>query len=160
MTGGPIARELTADAAPIMRLPVCVIVPAYNRAHLLERALKGVWSQRPFLPEQVLVVDDGSDDDTCAMAARLGAEVIRHPRNRGLSAARNTGLAATRCPWVALLDSDDEWLPHHLAHLWELRGDHALVAASALRRGPQRSRDRFHGPTARKPTVLLSGDEL
>jgi GT2 family glycosyltransferase len=145
---------------PPTQLPICVIIPAYNRAHMLERALDGVWSQQPSQPAEVIVVDDGSDDDTAAVATRLGATVVRHPQNRGLAAARNTGLHATSHPWVAFLDSDDEWLPHHLAHLWELRGDHALVASSAFRCGSDPADDRFHGPTTRRPLILESGDQL
>jgi GT2 family glycosyltransferase len=145
---------------PPEHLPICVIIPAYSRAHMLERALNGVWSQRPRQPAEVIVVDDGSDDDTAEVAAKLGATVVRHPRNRGLAAARNTGLHSTSHPWVAFLDSDDEWLPHHLDHLWGLRGDHALVASSAFRCGIDPADDRFHGPTTRGPLILESGDQL
>jgi glycosyltransferase involved in cell wall biosynthesis len=141
-------------------LPICVIIPVYNRAHLLERALRGVWSQRPMLPAEVLVVDDGSDDETAEVARKLGARVISHPENRGLSATRNTGLAATTQPWVALLDSDDEWLPDHLANLWRLRGDHALVAGAALCCGMDPAQDKYHGPATRKPKILASADQL
>jgi GT2 family glycosyltransferase len=141
-------------------LPICVIIPVYNRAHLLERAINSVRAQRPAAPAEVLVVDDGSDDATSEVAERLGAKVVRHPENRGLPAARNTGLRMTSQPWVALLDSDDEWLPGHLASLWRLRGDHALVAGAALRCGIHPENDRYHGPTTRTPKVLHSGDEL
>jgi glycosyltransferase involved in cell wall biosynthesis len=137
-----------------------VIIPAYNRAHTLERALGSVWSQKPMLPAEVIVVDDGSDDDTSEVATKLGAKVIRHPHNRGPAAARNTGLNATSHPWVALLDSDDEWLPHHLSHLWEISNGHALVASSALRCAIGPARDRFHGPMTNKPVVLHSGNQL
>jgi glycosyltransferase involved in cell wall biosynthesis len=142
------------------RLPICVIIPAYNRAHMLERALNSVWSQQPGQPMEVIVVDDGSSDDTADVAARFGARVVRHPQNRGLAAARNTGLHATSHPWIAFLDSDDEWLPHHLAHLWDLRDGHALVAGSAFRCGIDPADDRFHGPTTRRPLILNSGDQL
>ena len=142
------------------QLPICVIIPAYNRAHMLERALNGVWAQRPYQPAEVIVIDDGSDDNTAEVAAKLGATVVRHPHNRGLAETRNTGLRSTSHPWVAFLDSDDEWMPHHLAHLWELRGDHALVANSAFRCGVDPANDRFHGPTTRIPLILESGDQL
>ncbi len=141
-------------------LPICVIVPVYNRAYLLERALSSVWAQRPAPPAEVLVVDDGSDDDTSAVARSLGARVVRHPENRGLAATRNTGLSETAQPWVALLDSDDEWLPDHLANLWRLRDGHALVAGAALCCGMHQSKDKYHGPTTRGPRVLSSGDQL
>jgi hypothetical protein len=141
-------------------LPVCVVIPAYNRAHLLERALSSVWAQTPALPAEVLVVDDGSDDETSEVAKRLGATVVRHPQNQGLSAARNTGLRSTSQPWVALLDTDDEWLPGHLAQLWRLRGEHAIVAGAALRCGIHPEYDRYHGPLTRGPKILDSGEQL
>jgi hypothetical protein len=142
------------------RLPVCVVIPAYNRDEMLRRALASVWAQEPDLPDQVIVVDDGSTDDTARVAKEMGAEVIRHERNLGLSAARNTGLRASRNSWVALLDSDDEWLPHHLASLWHERDDHIFVAGSAMRCGPDPKADRLHGPVTRDPVVLQSGAQL
>jgi glycosyltransferase involved in cell wall biosynthesis len=111
--------------------PVTVVIPAYERAALLPRALASVAAQtRP--PAEVVVVDDGSSDDSAAVAERLGARVIRHERNRGVSAARNTALEEAAGEWVAFLDTDDEWLPHHLEELWSARGDHAAVAHTAV----------------------------
>jgi glycosyltransferase involved in cell wall biosynthesis len=141
-------------------LAISVVIPAYNRAQMLETAIASAWSQTPAPPAEVVVVDDGSDDDTAAVAERLGATVIRHPRNLGLAAARNTGVEAASSAWVALLDSDDEWLPHHLAHLWELRDGHAIVAASALRCGADPALDRIQGPAGARPTVLRSPERL
>jgi GT2 family glycosyltransferase len=137
-----------------------VIIPAYNRAAMLPRALESVWAQRPALPAEVIVVDDGSADETAAVAAEMGAKVIRHPQNLGLSAARNTGLRAASHSWVALLDSDDEWLPHHLESLRALCGDHVLVTGSALHCGSDPAADRFAGPVSSNPVVLRSGDQL
>ena len=162
-----MTRQFSSAAAPAhaapshaARLPITVIIPAYNRAEMLRRAIASVFSQDPALPDEVIVVDDGSEDATADVATEMGAEVIRHPRNLGLSAARNTGLRAARHEWVALLDSDDEWLPHHLAGLWELRGDHVLVTGSALHCGADPAADRFAGPVTRGPLVLRSGDQL
>jgi hypothetical protein len=135
------------------------VVPAYNRAAQLPRCLASIWSQEPAPPAEVVVVDDHSSDETAAVAAEHGARVIRHPENRGAAAARNSALEATSCEWIAFLDSDDEWLPHHLAHLWELRGEHALVGGSALYRSDS-SEDLFHGPVGREPFVLSSPDWL
>ncbi|MEA2472642.1 MAG: hypothetical protein QOE06_557 [Thermoleophilaceae bacterium] len=137
-------------------LPVTVVVPAYNRADMLRRSLASIAAQRPERAAEVIVVDDGSSDDTAATAERLGARVIRHERNRGLATARNTGLEHATHPWVALLDSDDEWLEHHLATLWPLRGDHVLLGASSLRCYEDPSRDRFHGPVTRRPMTVTS----
>jgi glycosyltransferase involved in cell wall biosynthesis len=139
---------------------VSVIIPAYNRAEMLRRALSSVFLQEPVLPDEVIVVDDGSDDDTAGVAAEMGARVVRHPTNLGLSAARNSGLRVARHTWVALLDSDDEWLSDHLAGLWKLRGEHVLVTGSALHCGEDPAADRFAGPLARGPVVLRSGDRL
>lgn len=159
MPGHPWALLEGGPGAP-SRLPVSVIIPAYNRAEMLRRALSSVWSQRPHPPDEVIVVDDGSDDATAAVGVEMGAKVLRHGANRGLSAARNTGLSHARHAWVALLDSDDEWLPHHLAGLWKLRGDHVLVTGSAIHCSDDPAADRFAGPVTRVPLVLRSGDRL
>jgi glycosyltransferase involved in cell wall biosynthesis len=141
-------------------LPVCVVIPAYNRADRLERCLTSVWAQRPLRPNQVIVVDDHSTDDTSAVAASLGARVIRHSENRGPAEARNTGLRGTNSEWVAFLDSDDEWLPHHLAHLWSIRGPHALVGGAAYYLTLDGHGDRFSGPVSRRPMEFTSPDRL
>jgi glycosyltransferase involved in cell wall biosynthesis len=119
---------------------VSVVIPAYNREASLPRALASVWGQAPRPPAEVIVVDDGSRDRTAEVAAALGARVIRHERNSGAAAARNTGIAAARHEWIALLDSDDEWFPHHLEHLWSIRDGHVLVAGSGyqMREDPRR----------------------
>ncbi len=140
-------------------LPVSVVIPAYDRAEMLRRSLASV-AMQTCPPDEVIVVDDGSRDDTQHVARALGARVIRHEENRGLSAARNTGLRTATHQWVALLDSDDEWLPHHLGHVWRLRGEHTLVAASALNCGADPDRYRFCGPTGARPVVLTRGDQL
>ncbi len=119
-----------------MALPISVVIPAYNRAALLPRAIASVRSQRPEPPAELIVVDDCSVDGTAETAEQLGARVIRHERNLGESEARNTGIAAASHEWIALLDSDDEWLPHHLATLWPLRDEHVLVAGATLWLGP------------------------
>src|SRR5205814_6119521 len=102
-------------------LPVSVVVPAHDRADVIERALRSVAEQRDCEPAEVIVVDDRSTDRTAELAEAHGARVLRHDRNRGQAAARNTGVRATVQPWIALLDTDDEWLPDHLAVLWPLR---------------------------------------
>jgi glycosyltransferase involved in cell wall biosynthesis len=139
-----------------MTLPISVIVPAYNRAGMLERALAGVAAQRPAQPAEVIVVDDASSDDTAAVARRLGARVIVHEANRGAATARNTAVAAATQPWLAMLDSDDEWLPHHLATLWELRDGCDLVAGASLAVGGDGAPPRYHGPLTRSPRALPS----
>lgn len=137
-------------------LPVSVVVPARDRAHLIERALASVARQRPRPPAEVIVVDDGSSDGTGEVAERQGARVLRHDRNRGVAAARNAGVAAAEHPWVAFLDSDDEWLPDHLAVLWGLRGEHALVGGSLVWLRDDGSAYRLVAPQARTAGELTS----
>ena len=140
-------------------VPVSVVIPAFNREEMLRRALASVQAQRP-APAEVLVVDDASTDGTAALAEEEGARVVRHERNLGEGAARNSGIAAATQPWIALLDSDDEWLPHHLGELWRGRGDHAVVATSALRCGEDPATDRIHGSAHSRPIVLRSPADI
>jgi cellulose synthase/poly-beta-1,6-N-acetylglucosamine synthase-like glycosyltransferase len=70
------SRRFVTDP-PSLPLPITVVIPAYNRAELLPRALASVAAQTA-TPAEVLVIDDGSTDDTATVADRLGARVIRH----------------------------------------------------------------------------------
>lgn len=96
---------------------VSVIVPTYNRAHVLPRTLQSVLAQTyPYF--ELLVIDDGSTDDTPRVMQPF---LARDPRvryrmqpNGGVSAARNHGLREARGAYIAFLDSDDEWLPRKL----------------------------------------------
>lgn len=94
---------------------VSVVIPAYNRAHTLPRAIDSVLGQT-LRANEVVVVDDGSDDGTEALVRKRYPQV-RYLRqaNGGVSRARNLGIAATGGDWIALLDSDDAWLPTKLA---------------------------------------------
>lgn len=94
--------------------PVTVILPTFNRAHLLERALDSVYAQSA-PPAEVIVVDDGSTDSTSELVSeRFPAVRYCHQPNKGVSAARNRGISTASQPWLAFLDSDDEWLPKKL----------------------------------------------
>jgi len=90
-------------------LTVSLVVPCYNGAATLGRVLDGVLRQTR-VPDEVLVVDDGSTDPTAEVARRHGARVLVHGENRGISAARNTGLRAGVGEVVVFLDADA--VPH------------------------------------------------
>ncbi len=94
---------------------ISIIIPAYNRADVLPRAINSVLSQT-FTDYEIIVVDDASTDETSAVARNFNGpvHVIRHEVNRGPAAARNTGIEATSGAYVAFLDSDDEWMPEKL----------------------------------------------
>lgn len=94
---------------------VSVIIPTYNRAHLLERAIRSVLNQT-FQDFELIVVDDGSTDETNKIIGIFNLDIyyIRHDKNKGVSAARNTGLRYSKGNYIAFLDSDDEWLPQKL----------------------------------------------
>jgi glycosyltransferase involved in cell wall biosynthesis len=100
-----------------------VVIPAYNAAWCVGKAVDSVLAQRG-CDFEVIVVDDGSTDDTAAVLARFGDAIrVVRQRNQGLSAARNAGIRAARGEFVAFLDADDWWLPGKLApQLALLRG--------------------------------------
>ena len=91
-----------------------VIIPTWNRASVLPRALKSVQSQS-LKPQEIIVVNDGSTDHTKEIVESRFPQVhLIEQTNRGVSAARNAGIAASNSEFIALLDSDDEWLPKKL----------------------------------------------
>jgi glycosyltransferase involved in cell wall biosynthesis len=93
---------------------VSVIIPTYNRGWILKEALDSVLAQE-FTDYELIVVDDGSTDDTRAILDSYGQNIIvLEQANQGVSAARNRGIAGSRAQLVAFLDSDDLWLPQKL----------------------------------------------
>lgn len=93
--------------------PVSVIIPTFNRSHLLERAVLSVFNQTVQCSE-LIIIDDGSTDDTqdllnkLSRSAKLSFRVYHQP-NRGPAAARNSGVHKATLPFIAFLDSDDHW---------------------------------------------------
>ena len=92
---------------------VSVVIPTYNRAELIERAVHSVLLQT-YADLEVIIVDDGSTDDTRDRIKTLQQidrriEYFRHDSNRGAQAARNTGIQAAKGMYTAFLDSDNEW---------------------------------------------------
>lgn len=94
---------------------VSIIIPAYNYAHFLPQAIDSALRQS-FSDYEVIVVDDGSTDDTPAVAARYAGRIRYHPQaNRGLSGARNAGAQMSVGELLAFLDADDTWDKDKLA---------------------------------------------
>lgn len=122
---GAAAAAFGAPLLPAEPLPgVSIVICSYNGARTLRRSLQHALAQR-YPDFDVVLVDDGSSDDTAAIGAAEGVQVIRQP-NRGLSAARNVGLAAARGDVVAYLDDDAFADPDWLSYLV-----HALIRSGA-----------------------------
>jgi glycosyltransferase involved in cell wall biosynthesis len=93
---------------------VSVVMPTYNRADTILRAIDSVRAQT-FQDWELLVTDDGSTDGTAARIAGLDPRIrVFVQENQGISGARNRGMRESTGALIAFLDSDDEWLPHHL----------------------------------------------
>lgn len=95
---------------------ISVIIPTYNRAHLIPRAIKSVLNQT-YQDIEIIIVDDNSTDNTEEIVKNfkdIRLKYIRHNINKGASAARNTGIKASKGEYIAFQDSDDEWFPDKL----------------------------------------------
>ena len=101
---------------PSVTPKVSVVIPAYNYGRYLRDAINSALTQT-FADLEVLVVDDGSTDDTASIVRTYADPRVRYiyQANAGLSAARNTGIREACAPFIALLDADDMWLPEMLA---------------------------------------------
>ena len=102
-----------------MRQTVSVILPTFNRSRFLPAAFAAIHAQQ-LTSWELIVIDDGSTDDTQAVVAGLSSRTpqpVRYLRqdNQGAYGARNTGLQAAQGEYIAFYDSDDLWLPHHLS---------------------------------------------
>jgi glycosyltransferase involved in cell wall biosynthesis len=119
------------------KLAVSVIVPAYNRGDVIQRALHSLLAQDFQQEYEVIVIDDGSTDDTVSKVVELQAEYpqihLVEQQNQGASAARRAGILAAQANVIAFLDSDDVSETHHLSTLWNALHQHdSLVLAYAL----------------------------
>ena len=94
---------------------VSVIIPTFNRAHVLGNALDSVMAQT-YSPIETIVVDDGSTDRTPDLLAGYGGKIkVLTQENKGVSAARNLGIRHSKGDFIALLDSDDTWTPDKIS---------------------------------------------
>ena len=93
-----------------------VVIPAYNAEKFIMRSVKSVLDQT-HTDFELIIVDDGSSDGTKKQLEQLSDERIRYiyQENGGVSAARNKGIIESKGQYVCFLDSDDEWMPNHLA---------------------------------------------
>ena len=104
-------------------MDISVVIPTYNRAALIERAVKSVLDQS-FKPLEVIVVDDGSTDNTAEIVKQINDPLVKYvyKENGGAGSARNCGVKNSLGDWIAFHDSDDVWRPHKL----EIQKDYAI----------------------------------
>jgi glycosyltransferase involved in cell wall biosynthesis len=105
-----------------------VIIPAYNEGLAIRHVITGLQSAAPW--GEIIVVDDGSSDDTGSQAAAAGARVIRHPYNKGNGAAVKTGLRRAACAVVLILDADGQHPPADAVRLVSQLRDYDLVVGA------------------------------
>jgi glycosyltransferase involved in cell wall biosynthesis len=105
-----------------------IIIPAYNEAQTLGAVLEQIRTAQP--DAEILVVDDGSTDDTARVAEAAGARVLQHPYNKGNGASVKTGLRAARGEVVVIMDADGQHDPADLARLLEPLGAYDLVVGA------------------------------
>ncbi len=115
---------------------VTVVIPAYNEAAVIGRTVAEIRALHPDF--EVLVVDDGSSDDTAQVAAQAGARIYRHPYNIGNGAAVKNGIRQARGEYVVLMDGDGQHQPGDIARLLAWRKQYDLVVG-ARRAGSQAS---------------------
>ncbi len=143
--------------------PVSVVIPFYDGAATIGRAVASLVAQT-VRPAEVVVVDDGSPDPFRPEGVPTGVPVrpVRHDRNRGIPAARNTGIRAAANEWIAFLDQDDEWAPDKLERQWQAVRDagahrELVVFGRLLMEGPGRA-PHLRPPRRAIPAVEAGGD--
>ena len=129
-------------------MEVSAVLPAWNEAENLAAVVKGL---APALAQvagrfEIIIVDDGSSDNTAAVVEQLAAadervRLVRHPQNLGYGAALSTGFSAAKFPWIFFTDADGQFDPAELTKLAAQAVDHEFVSGyRAMRADPRRRR--------------------
>jgi len=145
-----------------------VIIPAYQAAHTIGRALSSALSQEP-PPDEVVVCDDGSTDHLLdALEPYLDDITLIRQSNSGLNAARNAAIRAATSDWIVLLDADDEWLPGRLSAIREVADFAAdgldIITTDAFVREDNQPLRRYYenieipGPTSDQKHAIIRGN--
>lgn len=155
--------------SPVSQPLVSIIIPTYNREHMLADAIESAISQT-YPNKQIIVVDDGSVDNTRALVARYSQVEYIFQQNGGQGKARNTGLQHARGHYIASLDSDDTWKPDFLQRCIEKFDNKNIgfVFANWLQVYDKESYDYFartnmlkaYTNSSNKPWILLENTDL
>lgn len=144
------------QASPV-QADISAILTTYQRPHLAKRALESIFAQS-YPPTQIIIVEDGGDTslaDWITGLTRDDIEYVRHDQNRGLAAARNTGLRMARYPLVAYLDDDDQWLPTRLEEqmkIWQALPSGSVASVAAIQVGCKILNERGQSMGSSMPT--------
>ncbi len=126
-----------------------IVIPALNESGPIEQVLKRVQTICADVVQEIVVVDDGSSDETAGVAQAAGARVIRHKQNMGYGAALKTGIRNAQTDFVLTMDSDGQHRAEDVLRLWELVDANDMVVG-------QRT-DLIHSPLWRMPGKWLLG---
>jgi glycosyltransferase involved in cell wall biosynthesis len=139
---------------------VSVVLPTFNRAPTLGRAIRSVLAQT-YRDIELIVIDDGSTDNTPAVIQAFSADSrLRYQpqKNAGAAVARNTGLALARGQWIAFQDSDDEWLPEkiaaQIAAAGSSKGKAAVIYSDMMRVSASGEESLAPAPTVRHGPII------
>ncbi|MCK5607342.1 glycosyltransferase [Candidatus Pacearchaeota archaeon] len=131
---------------------VSVIIPTYNRSHVIYRSIQSVLNQT-YQDFEIIVVDDGSTDNTEDVIRNFNDSriiYIRHNDNKGVAAARNTGIKASKSEYIAFQDSDDEWFSEKLnkqIEAFEMNPEIGIIYTDMLRINKEGEIKYWHSPT-------------
>jgi glycosyltransferase involved in cell wall biosynthesis len=141
-----MAHHVQSDTNPL----VSVVIPTHNSGRFIVQALEGVLAQT-YPHHEVIVVDDGSTDDTAELLRPFADRIRYHQQpNRGPSAARNAGIALATGALVCFLDADDGWLPDKLALQVAFMAAHREVGLAFA------DAEEWEGTEVRKPSLVSS----
>jgi len=120
----PIAKSTSLSS---VAMKISAVIPAYNSAKFIEAAVRSVQAQTVPVDE-IIIIDDGSTDNTAEIVAGLPGNIIFHKQtNQGPSAARNKGIELASGDWIAFLDADDQWMPEKTSQQLETLAAHPLL---------------------------------
>ncbi len=163
MDAGRPGLEEKVDKTVTPLPKVSVVIATYNRCDFLAETIESVF-QQGFKDYELIVVDDGSTDDTRKLVASYGPRLRYYfQENRGPSAARNLGVSQAQAPWVAIQDSDDLCTRDHLESLYGYVQSHPecgmVFANGAYLKGPEHNRDVIT-PTRKSQRLAKCGVRL
>jgi glycosyltransferase involved in cell wall biosynthesis len=108
--------------------PDCtIVIPAYNEAAAIGSVIQSAYAHCDYFVREIIVVDDGSCDETAQIALDSGARIIRHAQNKGYGAALKTGIRHAQTDYVLTMDSDGQHRVEDVLHLWESVANHDMV---------------------------------